>query len=80
MCDNQEEVDYYWDRLGAGGDEAARRCGWLKDKFGMSWQVAPAIMPELMGGADPEQVKRVTEAMLRMKKLDIAELQRAYAG
>lgn len=80
ICATQEEVDYYWDRLCAGGEEAARQCGWLKDKFGVSWQVVPAVLPEMMGSADPERVRRVTQAMLGMKKLDIAELQRAYAG
>jgi predicted 3-demethylubiquinone-9 3-methyltransferase (glyoxalase superfamily) len=75
-CDTQEEIDYFWDRLGAGGDEAARQCGWLKDKFGLSWQVVPSMMAELMSGPGSE---RVMTALLKMKKLDIAELRRAAA-
>jgi len=73
-CDTQEQIDYFWDRLGAGGDEAARQCGWLKDKFGLSWQVVPSMMAELMSGPGSE---RVMTALLQMKKLDIAELRRA---
>jgi predicted 3-demethylubiquinone-9 3-methyltransferase (glyoxalase superfamily) len=76
-CDTQEEIDYYWEKLGAGGDLRAQQCGWLKDKYGLSWQVVPAIMTELMSDADKEQAGRVMEAMLKMKKLDIAELKRA---
>ena len=68
-CDTQEEVDYYWSKLSAGGSEV--QCGWLKDKFGLSWQIVPAILPDLI--KNPKAV----EAMLRMKKLDIAELERA---
>ncbi len=79
-CETQEEVDYYWERLSAGGDPAARQCGWLKDRFGLSWQVVPAGMEEML--ADPESpgANRAMDAMLRMEKLDLAELRRAYEG
>jgi predicted 3-demethylubiquinone-9 3-methyltransferase (glyoxalase superfamily) len=77
-CEDQAEVDYYWGRLSDGGQEVA--CGWVTDKFGVSWQVVPAILPELTGGPDPEKARRATEAMLSMVKLDIAALQRAYDG
>ncbi|HWM90960.1 MAG TPA: VOC family protein [Thermoanaerobaculia bacterium] len=80
MCETQEEVDYYWEKLSEGGDEKAQQCGWLKDKFGASWQVIPIIMNELVSDPDSEKSQRAFEAMLRMKKLDIAELKRAYAG
>ena len=79
-CDNQDEIDHYWDRLSAGGDERARQCGWLKDRFGLSWQVVPADMGELVGGPDPARSERVMAAMMRMKKIDLAELRRAGAG
>jgi predicted 3-demethylubiquinone-9 3-methyltransferase (glyoxalase superfamily) len=70
FCDTQDEIDYYWDRLTAGGEEGP--CGWLKDKFGLSWQIVPSIMAELM--SDPRKAGRVTAAFLQMKKLDIAKL------
>jgi predicted 3-demethylubiquinone-9 3-methyltransferase (glyoxalase superfamily) len=76
-CDTQEEIDYYWDKLSAGGDLRAQQCGWLKDKYGLSWQVVPVIMSDLMSDSDKEKAGRVMEAMLKMKKLDIAELKRA---
>jgi predicted 3-demethylubiquinone-9 3-methyltransferase (glyoxalase superfamily) len=76
-CDTQEEIDYYWDKLSAGGDLRAQVCGWLKDKYGLSWQVVPVIMSDLMTDSDKAQAGRVMEAMLKMKKLDIAELKRA---
>ncbi|RYP40350.1 hypothetical protein DL767_001762 [Monosporascus sp. MG133] len=79
-CANQEEVDYYWEKLGAGGDEAKRQCGWLSDKFGVSWQVVPKALKEMLHNPDNEKVKRVTVAMMAMKKLDIAELQKAFEG
>jgi len=79
-CETQEEVDYYWDKLAAGGDPAAQQCGWVKDKFGLSWQVTPRILTELISDPDPEKAGRVMEAMLPMKKIDIAEIKRAYAG
>jgi len=77
-CDTQEEIDYYWDRLGDGGDEGP--CGWLKDRFGLSWQVAPTGMGELFGDPDPERRRRGMEAMLGMKKIDLAALRAAADG
>jgi predicted 3-demethylubiquinone-9 3-methyltransferase (glyoxalase superfamily) len=77
-CADQDEVDYYWSRLSEGGEEGP--CGWLKDKFGVWWQVVPTVLTDMMCGPDPERTKRATEAMLTMKKLDIAALQKAYAG
>ncbi len=79
-CETQDEVDYYWEKLSAGGDESARQCGWLKDKFGVSWQVVPSILLEMLNDPDSAKSQRTTEAMLRMKKLDIVGLQRAFAG
>ena len=78
-CEDQDEVDYYWYRLIEGGGEESQ-CGWLKDKFGVSWQVIPAGMYELVGDADPVKAERATRAMFSMRKLDIAELRRAHAG
>ena len=77
-CETQEEIDYFWAKLGAGGQTQA--CGWLKDKFGLSWQVVPSVLGELMQDKDPQKSKRVMEAMLQMVKLDIARLQAAHAG
>jgi predicted 3-demethylubiquinone-9 3-methyltransferase (glyoxalase superfamily) len=79
-CDNQEELDHYWERLGEGGDEAARQCGWLKDKYGLSWQIVPRVLPEMLVDPDPERAKRAFAAMMDMRKLDIAALKRAQAG
>ena len=78
-CETQQEVDYYWEKLGAGGDPKAQQCGWLKDKYGLSWQVVPTVLGELMTDPDPARAGRVMQAMLQMKKLDIAELERAAA-
>lgn len=78
-CENQEEVDYYWDKLIAGGGEASQ-CGWLKDKYGLSWQIVPEVLGKMMGDSDPARLQRVVEVMLKMSKLDIAGLQRAYDG
>ncbi|RAJ66647.1 putative 3-demethylubiquinone-9 3-methyltransferase (glyoxalase superfamily) [Streptomyces sp. Amel2xB2] len=76
-CAGQDEVDYYWDRLTEeGGQEVA--CGWVKDKYGVSWQVVPTELTDMVTDPDPEKARRATEAMLSMKKLDIAELRRAY--
>jgi predicted 3-demethylubiquinone-9 3-methyltransferase (glyoxalase superfamily) len=75
---DQAEVDYYWDRLTDGGNEVA--CGWVTDKYGLSWQIVPTAFYDMMRDPDPAKVARVTAAMLRMKKFDIAELGRAYAG
>jgi predicted 3-demethylubiquinone-9 3-methyltransferase (glyoxalase superfamily) len=79
-CENQKEVDYYWEKLTAGGDKNAQVCGWLKDKFGVSWQVVPTVLAEMVGDPDSQKSQRAMQAMLQMKKLDIAELKRAYAG
>jgi predicted 3-demethylubiquinone-9 3-methyltransferase (glyoxalase superfamily) len=78
-CRDQEEVDYYWDRLTAGGDPGAQQCGWLKDQFGVSWQVVPDLVPELLTSSDPEQARKAMAAVLKMKKLDVAEIRRAAA-
>jgi predicted 3-demethylubiquinone-9 3-methyltransferase (glyoxalase superfamily) len=78
-CETQQEVDYYWDKLSAGGDPKAQQCGWLKDKYGLSWQVVPTVLGALMTDPDPARAGRVMQAMLQMKKLDIAELERAAA-
>lgn len=79
-CDTQEEIDYYWEQLGAGGDPKAQVCGWLKDKYGLSWQVVPRMMDELFKDENSGGAQRAMNAMLKMKKLDIAELRRAYEG
>lgn len=77
-CASQEEVDHYWNKLTEGGQES--QCGWLKDKFGLSWQVVPTILTELLADKDPAKANRVMQAMLQMKKIDISVLQRAYEG
>src|SRR5687768_7691415 len=77
-CETQEELDYYWNKLSEGGDPNAQQCGWLKDKYGVSWQVFPRFLTELMGDPNSEKSQRAMSAMLQMKKIDIAELQRAY--
>jgi predicted 3-demethylubiquinone-9 3-methyltransferase (glyoxalase superfamily) len=79
-CETQEEVDYYWEKLSEGGDERAQQCGWLKDKFGASWQVVPRILVEMLTDPDQQKSQRAMQAMLQMKKIDIDELKRAYAG
>ncbi len=79
-CQTQEEIDYFWEKLCAGGDPKAQQCGWLKDKFGVSWQVVPANLPQLIGGSDPKKSGRAMQALLQMKKLDIAKLQKAHDG
>ena len=77
-CETQEEVDYFWDKLLEGGTES--QCGWLKDKYGLSWQVVPTILSKLFEGKDPGKSKRVMQAMLQMKKIDIAVLKQAAEG
>ncbi|MDF2962032.1 MAG: 3-demethylubiquinone-9 3-methyltransferase [Paenibacillus sp.] len=77
-CDKQKEIDYYWDKLSAVPE--AEQCGWLKDKYGLSWQIVPREMDETMRKGTPEQIARVTKAFLKMKKFDLAELQKAYKG
>jgi predicted 3-demethylubiquinone-9 3-methyltransferase (glyoxalase superfamily) len=79
-CDTQEEIDYYWEKLTAGGDPGAQQCGWLKDKFGLSWQVAPSIMTELLSDPDAEKTARVMEVFMPMKKFDLAAVLKAYNG
>jgi len=77
-CSTQADVDYFWNKLTAGGEES--QCGWLKDKYGVSWQVVPTVLTELMANSDAERVKRMTQAMFKMKKLDIATLEKAFNG
>lgn len=77
-CEDQEEIDYFWEKLSA--DPKAGQCGWLKDKYGLSWQITPTLMNEMLGSGDKENIARVTQAFLKMKKFDIAALQRAYEG
>lgn len=79
-CEDQAELDYYWDKLSEGGDPAAQQCGWLKDKFGVSWQVTPSALTEMLDDPNREKSDRAFEAMLGMKKLDIAALHRAFEG
>jgi predicted 3-demethylubiquinone-9 3-methyltransferase (glyoxalase superfamily) len=79
-CESQEEIDYYWGKLGAGGDEKAQQCGWLKDKYDVSWQIIPTVLSEMASDPNPEKSGRVMEAMLKMKKINLADLKRAYAG
>ena len=79
-CADQAEVDHFWHRLSAGGDPRAQQCGWLKDRFGVSWQIVPHALRAMLRDPDQEKVQRTTAAMLRMKKLDIAELERAHRG
>ena len=78
-CDTQDEIDYYWEKLTADGGQEGQ-CGWLKDRFGLSWQVVPANMVEMMDAKDPEATARVTQAFLKMTKFDLTELQRAREG
>jgi predicted 3-demethylubiquinone-9 3-methyltransferase (glyoxalase superfamily) len=80
QCETQQEVDYYWDKLTAGGDPAAQQCGWLKDRFGLSWQVVPDVVIEMLSNPDSPNSQRAFGALMNMKKLDIAALQKAYAG
>lgn len=79
-CDTQADVDHFWNALGAGGDPDAQQCGWLKDRFGLSWQIVPAFMLEVLASGDRARTERVMAAMMRMKKLDVAALERAAAG
>jgi predicted 3-demethylubiquinone-9 3-methyltransferase (glyoxalase superfamily) len=78
QCDSQAEIDDYWGKLSAVPE--AEQCGWLKDKYGVSWQIAPTAMEEMMSQGTPEQIERVTQAFLPMKKFDLAKLQAAYEG
>jgi predicted 3-demethylubiquinone-9 3-methyltransferase (glyoxalase superfamily) len=79
-CETQTEVDHYWDKLGEGGDQRAQQCGWLKDKYGISWQIVPVALFEMMSSTDRIKSERVMRAVLQMKRLDVAALRRAYEG
>ncbi|MDD2058812.1 VOC family protein [Pseudomonas sp. GD03860] len=79
-CQSQAEIDHYWNTLGADGDPQAQVCGWLKDRYGLSWQVVPVRLFEMIEDEDPGKAGRVMAAMLQMKKMDLAELERAYEG
>jgi len=78
LCENQEEIDYFWGKLSA--DPQVEQCGWLKDRYGLPWQITPTIMNKMLGGKDKERIARVTQAFLKMKKFDIDALKRAYEG
>jgi len=80
MCKTQEEIDDYWEKLTAGGDPKSQQCGWLKDKFGLSWQVVPEVLSQFLRDKDAAKSGRVMSALLQMKKLDIATFERAYRG
>jgi predicted 3-demethylubiquinone-9 3-methyltransferase (glyoxalase superfamily) len=80
LCRTQKEIDYYWDRLGEGGDPKARQCGWLKDRYGLSWQVAPEGMARMLKNTKSKGTERAFAAMMNMKKIDIAALEAAYSG
>jgi predicted 3-demethylubiquinone-9 3-methyltransferase (glyoxalase superfamily) len=77
-CSNQDEIDEYWEKLSAGGE--TQQCGWLKDKFGLSWQIVPTVLPDLLTGKDATRISRVTQALLKMTKIDIRTLEEAYEG
>ena len=77
-CESQEEVDYYWGELSDGGDKKAQQCGWLKDKYGVSWQIVPTVLGKMLQDKDAKKSERVMKALLQMKKLDIQGLKRAY--
>ena len=80
FCDTQQDIDYYWDKLSAGGDPKAQQCGWLKDRYGLSWQVVPRRLQELLREHESATAQRAMDAMLKMKKIDIAALERATAA
>ena len=79
-CEDQAEVDYYWARLGEGGDERAQQCGWLKDRFGLSWQVTPRAIHDMLTDEDVARAQRVMGALLKMKKIDLEQLRKVYAA
>ena len=79
-CATQEEVDYYWEKLSEGGDEKAQQCGWLKDKYGLSWQIVPRVLVEMLNDPDAKKSQRVMAALLKMKKIEIETLKRAYVA
>jgi predicted 3-demethylubiquinone-9 3-methyltransferase (glyoxalase superfamily) len=78
-CQTQAEVDHFWEKLSAGGDDKSQQCGWLKDKYGLSWRIVPTVLGEMLQDKDPNKSGRVMQAMLQMKKLDIQALENAYA-
>jgi predicted 3-demethylubiquinone-9 3-methyltransferase (glyoxalase superfamily) len=77
-CETQEEIDRMWEKLSEGGDKKAQQCGWLKDKYGLSWQIVPTVLGEMMQDKNPEKTNRVMQAILQMKKIDIKTLKQAY--
>ena len=77
-CQSQKEIDYYWEKLSQGGDAKAQQCGWLKDKFGVSWQIIPTVLAEMLHDKDTDRSNRVMKALLQMQKLDIQTLEQAY--
>jgi predicted 3-demethylubiquinone-9 3-methyltransferase (glyoxalase superfamily) len=77
-CQTQEEIDYYWEKLSEGGDAKAQQCGWLKDQYGVSWQVVPTVLPAMLNDPAPEKSESIMKALLQMKKLDIDQLREAY--
>lgn len=80
MCDTQREIDHFWEKLSEGGDPAAQQCGWLKDKYGVSWQIVPRILPDLLADPDSSKTNRVMTVLFGMKKLEIKPLERAFRG
>jgi len=79
-CESQEQIDYFWDKLSAGGDDKAQQCGWLKDRYGVSWQVVPTALGQMLADPDRARAARAMTEMLKMKKLDLPALKRAYEG
>jgi predicted 3-demethylubiquinone-9 3-methyltransferase (glyoxalase superfamily) len=77
-CESQEEVDYYWEKLSAGGDKKAQQCGWLKDKYGLSWQIVPTVLGQMLQDKDAKKSASVMKALLQMKKPDVEKLKQAY--
>ena len=77
-CDTQQEIDYYWNKLSEGGDKNAQQCGWLKDKYGLSWQVVPTMLDDVFADSNSKKTEAVMKVMLQMKKLDIQKLEEAY--
>lgn len=80
LCETQQEMDFYWKKLAEGGDEQAQQCGWLKDRFGLSWQVVPKALSEWVGDPGSEKSQRAMKAMLQMKKIDLEKIRQAYDG
>jgi len=80
QCETHEEVDHYWEHLSKGGDVHAQQCGWLKDKYGVSWQIVPTVLVEMLQDKDPGKANRVMKALLQMKKIDVKRLEQAYGG